>query len=194
MPLEMPPETIPILIIAFFFFIFLFVRAVWFAVRTKEKAFGYSSIGTLMFAFGIVFILLGNPVVCVILMFLMVPYVIFMFLKYWKRLILAQKKYCSLKGFSLQEPMKVSDYFSLLFSMKGWLKLYEKQGKNRTIYIYSLFNALMLSIIEAWGSYRFPNFYPFPLSLLYIVPALFISAYFFSTYLEIYRPNKKEKL
>jgi len=193
MPLEMPPEAIAVLIIGIFFFIFAFIRAVWLAVRTKEKGFWYSSIVGLMFVFTIMSILLGNPIVCVALMILIVPYTLFILLKYWKRLISAQKE-LFLKGYSLQEPMKASDYLSLFFYLKGWLKLAEKQGKNRTICIYILFNALTLSILEAWASYRFPNFYPFPLSLVFIVPALILSAYFFSTYLEIDQSDKKEKL
>jgi len=47
----------------------------------------------------------------------MVPYTLFILLKYWKRLILAQKE-LFLKGFSPQEPMKASDYFSLFFVEK----------------------------------------------------------------------------
>jgi len=193
MPLEMPPEAITILIIGFFFFIFAFIRTVWLAVRTKEKGFWYSSIVALMFIFSIVSILLSNPVVCVILMIFIGPYSIFILVKYWKRLILAQKE-LYLKGFSSQEPMKGSDYLSLFFSLKGWLKLAEKQGKNPAICIYVLFNTLMLLIIEIWASYRFPNIFPFPISLIYMVPAVIISTYFFSIYLEIDQPNKKETL
>ncbi len=39
MLLEMPSEAITVLIIGIFFFMFALMRAVWLAVRTKEKGF-----------------------------------------------------------------------------------------------------------------------------------------------------------
>jgi hypothetical protein len=92
------------------------------------------------------------------MMFLTASYRAVVFLKYWKRMVLAQRE-LSLKGFSPQEPMKISDYFSLFFSLEGWLKIAEKRGKNQTTSIYFLFNVLTFSIIYIGGSYVFPSIF-----------------------------------
>ncbi len=179
----MPTEALYILIFGIFFFIALLIRAVWLAVKTQEKAFWYLSIGPLMFILAIVSILGGNFIGFFIMMFLMMPYVIVMLLKYTKKIILAQKE-LSLKGFNPREAMKISDYFSLFLTMKGWLKVAERRGKEQTLIIFSVFTLLIFLILNIGGFYALPNIFTLSNSISNTVIGFIIAVYYMRTYLE----------
>ncbi len=137
----MPPEYTLIIILGIVFFTIVFIRVIWLAVKTKEKAFWYISIVYPLFILSLASILLGNPVVCVILMFFIGPYSLVISLKYGRKIISVQTK-SSLKGWSPLEPTKFSDFLT----MKGWIKLAGKRGKDQALFIYFLFNLFICSI------------------------------------------------
>lgn len=175
----MSPEYTLIFILGIVFFTAILFRFIWLAVKTKENAFWYTSIIPLMFILGLASILLGNPVVWVLLMFFIGPYSLVILLKFWRRIISTQTK-LSLKGWTPQEPMKLSDFFT----MKGWIKLAKKRGKNQTLFIYFLFSLSIILVLFIALNYAFPSVFDLTIVVSSIVIGLIIAMLYFKTALE----------
>ena len=187
---KMPPEYTLVPILGIVFFTIIFIRIIWLAVKTKEKAFWYISIVPPLFILGLASVLLGNPVGVVLIMFFIGPYSLVISLKFGRKIISTQTK-LSLKGWTPQELMKFSDFF---FTMKGWIKLARKRGKNQTLFIYFLFNLSLIPIVFIGLNYAFPSVFDLTRVALFIIIGLVGSMLYFSTALKTalknYQPDK----